>query len=106
MSNFTAIKKEFHKLSSKEQEALLRDMYTFSKDTRLFLEGKLLEGDTVAREFIREMERETIDKIYHRSTPVTPNGRVINSIISKARKASASVHTLMEHLNNSHTVDL
>lgn len=95
MSNFTAVKREFHKLSSKEQEALLRDMYTFSKDTRLFLEGKLLEGDAAAQAFIRDMERETIGKIYRHGMPDVPKVAMVNSILSKAQKSDIGLNAMM-----------
>jgi hypothetical protein len=95
MSHFSSIKKEFFKLSAKEQEAVLRDLYQFSNDNKRLLEGKLLDGDIPAKEFIRQMEKETIAKVYKRGTPQTPNGKVVNSIISKAQKSNVGLHTMM-----------
>ena len=94
MANFLQIRKRFEILTSEAQVALLKDLYNFSKDTRLFLEARLLGGDAW-RTYLNEIERETIDKVYKSGIPGTPNGRIINSIIARARKAGAGLDTLM-----------
>lgn len=96
MANFTAVKNQFHNLSVKEQGLLLKDLYEFSKDVRLFLEGRLLGGDSVANEYIAQMEREAVGKVYREGIPGTPNGRIVNSIIGKAKKSYVGIRTMME----------
>lgn len=97
MANFLQIKKQFHNLSESERDSLLKSIYNFSRETHLLLEGLLLGNDTVAEEFIRQMERETIRKVYKRSgIPGTPNGRTINSIVTCARKSHVNLQTMME----------
>lgn len=96
MANFLQIKKQFHNLSISEQDALLKNIYNFSRETQLLLEGLLLGNAMVAEEFIRQMKRETIGKVYRSGTPGTPNGRTINTIIVRARKSHVNLQTMME----------
>jgi len=95
MAKFLKIRKHFEILSPDARAALLKDLYNFSKDTRLFLEARLLGGDALQK-YLDDMERETVGKVYRSGIPGTPNGRVIISIITRARKAGAGLHTLME----------
>ncbi|OGG73231.1 hypothetical protein A3A38_02460 [Candidatus Kaiserbacteria bacterium RIFCSPLOWO2_01_FULL_53_17] len=95
MGNFLQIRKHFEILPHDAQAALLKDLYNFSKDTRLFLEARLCGGDAWQK-YLDDMERETIGKVYKSGIPGTPNGRNITSIITRARKAGAGLHTLME----------
>ncbi len=95
MNNFNKIRKCFEGLGFDAQIALLKDLYLFSKDTRLFLEARLLGGDSWQK-YLDEMERETIGKVYKSGIPGTPNGRIITSIVTRARKVGAGLHTLME----------
>jgi hypothetical protein len=46
--------------------------------------------------FLKRMSRETIDKIYRKGTPQTPNGRAINQTTINARKAGVSPNTLLD----------
>lgn len=94
MSDLRRIQEKFNQLSASEKEALLKDVYLFSKDTKLFLEGRLLGTGGV--EFIRRMEKETITKVYRKGMPSTPNGRIVNSIIQKARKSGVDTATMLE----------
>ena len=95
MATFLKIRKHFEILSPDAQVALLKDLYNFSKDTRLFLEARLCGGDAWQK-YLDDMERETIGKVYKSGIPGTPNGRIITSIITRARKAGAGLHTLLE----------
>lgn len=94
MSDFRRIQEKFNKLSASEKEALLKDAYLFSKDTKLFLEGRL--PGTGGAEFIRRMEKETIGKVYRKGTPGTPNGRIVNLIIARARKSNVNTMIMLE----------
>jgi len=93
--NFKKIKEKFNELSPRGKEKLLKEVYDFSKDTRLFLENKLLGGyDNI---FIGQMEKETIDNIYIAGMPSEDiNGRRVNEIIRKAKKSGVSVWTIMK----------
>ncbi|EKD56925.1 MAG: hypothetical protein ACD_58C00042G0002 [uncultured bacterium] len=95
MSNFREIKEKFSKLPKTEQEKMLGDIYNFSADMKLFLENRFNKGKH-DQEFIRRMKRETVDKVYKDGIPSEPNGKIINSIISKAKKSQVSSETLME----------
>jgi hypothetical protein len=94
MTPLSAIKKQFRNLSLREQEDLLKDIYGFSKDTQLFLKNRLLGNASAADEYIKQMEKETISKIY-RSTPRVPDGRKVSAIIAKAKKSHVDIHVLM-----------
>ena len=72
----------------------LQDIYNFSKDTKLFLENRLLGGNDDV--FIKAIEKETVGKIYRKGLPDTPNGTKVNSIISKAKKSGVSIETLIK----------
>ncbi|HEY4479558.1 MAG TPA: hypothetical protein VI981_04365 [Candidatus Paceibacterota bacterium] len=95
MTSFSTIKKQFRDLSLGGQDELLKDLYMFSKDVRLFLENRLLRGTTATDEYVRQMERETIKKVYRTGTPGIPNGKTVNSIIAKAKKSHVDIHALM-----------
>ncbi|MBI5787325.1 MAG: hypothetical protein HZA78_00520 [Candidatus Schekmanbacteria bacterium] len=98
MASFKEIKEKFDQLSPQGKEDLFKEIYSFSKEMKLFLENRLLGGkDDV---FITAMEKETIGKVYKKGIPGTPNGKVVNSIIAKARKSLVSTWTLikLEHL--------
>ncbi len=94
MKNFKKIKGKFNQLSQKEKDNFLQDIYNFSKDTKLFLENRLLGGNDNV--FIEAMEKETIGKVYKAGVPGTPNGVKVNSIISKAKKSGVGIGALME----------
>lgn len=87
--------KEFHDLPQAGQDALLKDLYNFSSETRLLITNRLA-GQADFSKLIRKMERETIGKVYRRGIPGTPNGRSVNAIISAAKKARAPYTVLME----------
>jgi len=93
-SRFQEIKQKFNELSQKRRDELLRDIYKFSNDTRLFLENRLL-GGSLGDDFVKQMERETITKVY-KMPPGDINGRVVDSIISKAKKSGVNIWTIMK----------
>lgn len=94
-SDLRLILKEFHSLPKFGQDSLLKDMYNFSDETRLLMTNRLI-GQADFSDLVRKMERETAGKIYRKGVPGTPNGRIVNSIISSARKSRAPVEVLME----------
>ena len=84
----------FRELSEEQQSSLIHDLYNYSKDIKLFLESRLgLQADTEG--LVSEMEKETIGKVYRKGTPGTPNGKKVNEIISKAKRARVGVWTLL-----------
>ena len=94
MKNFKKIKKKFNELPQQEKDNFLKDIYNFSKDTKLFLENRLLGGNDDV--FIKAMEKETIDKVYKGGPPSVPNGVKVNSIIVKAKKSGVGIGALMK----------
>lgn len=94
MSKYKAIKEKFNQLPPDKKETLLKDIYYFSKDMQMFLEGRLL-GE-IRKEFVEQMKKETIGKVYKKGIPGTPNGRVINSIILKAKKSNVDIRVLLK----------
>lgn len=92
---FRQVVKAFFNLPKKQQEDFLRDLYGYSPDIKIFVESKLgLQADF--QKYLTEMHRETIDKIYRKGTPGTPNGKVVNSIITKAQKAQVPLDIMLE----------
>ena len=94
MSKFKEIKEKFSTLNNLQKESFLKEVYDFSKDTRLFLETRFTNSNT-GEEFLKSMKRETIDKVYKRP-PGTPNGKTVNNIILKAKKSGVNIQTLLE----------
>lgn len=92
MATFKQIKVQFNKLSAKKQELLLEKIWNYSRDMRLFLCGQLI-SDTTEKVFIEQMEKATYGKIDRKGAPGMPNGKVINSIITKAKKSNVSIET-------------
>lgn len=93
--NLKLILKEFHSLPRFGQDSLLKDLYNFSDETRLLITNRLM-GQADFSDLIRKMERETIGKVYRKGIPGTPNGRVVNSVISSAKKSRAPVKVVLE----------
>lgn len=93
---FLNIKKRFRELTPQDQEKLLGDVYAFSEDVRLFMENRLCGSTKMYAEYIRQMERETINKVYRKGTPSVPNGKTVNAIIAKAKKSHVDIYTLIE----------
>lgn len=92
---FRQVLKTFSNLSPRQQEDFLRDIYNYSPDIKIFVESKLgLQTDF--QKYLAEMHRETVGKIYRKGMPGTPNGKVVNSIITKAQKAQAPLDILLE----------
>lgn len=87
--------KNFYAMPRKKQEELLTQLYSYSKDIKLFMDSRLgLSADTDS--LVLEMERETIGKVYRKGTPATPNGKTVNAIIAKAQKAGVGFETMLE----------
>jgi len=97
MSTFKQVKNAFNKLSEDKKEKLLQDIYDFSKDMKIFLESRLLENTDSGKEFVNQMQKETLDKVFKRKgEPGTPDGRKVNSIISKAKKSKVDIEIIIE----------
>lgn len=95
MPNFSKVISSFRGLSTKQQEDLLSEIYSYSEDLKTFLESKLgLETDFDF--LVLQMEKETIGKVYKKPTPQIPNGKTINGIIVKAQKAGAPVDVILK----------
>lgn len=94
-SHFLDLKKAFHALDVKGQAQVLRELYDFSKDVQAFLESRLLHA-VDSEELINAMKKETIDKVFHRPMPKTPDGRNVRAIITRAKKLGAGQRTRME----------
>lgn len=94
-TKISAIKKSFHSLGRVSQDRLLSEIYSFSKEIRNLLESRLLHRVDESA-LIKEMEKETLDKVFHSPEPRLPNGKKVNSIIAKAKKLNASGGTIMD----------
>lgn len=95
MPTYKDIKTLFRALSEDDKEKLFREIYDYSKDMKVFLEGALL-GQSNGEAFLFEMEKETIGKVYRRGEPKTPNGKIVQFIIARAKKARVSKEIAME----------
>lgn len=96
MPTLKDIKAAFQALSENKKEELIRDVYEYSKEMKLFLESRLL-GQENGEAFILEMEKETIGKVYRqRGNPQTPNGKTVQLIIARAKKERVSAGVMLE----------
>jgi hypothetical protein len=93
MTSFKKIKDKFNQLPQQEKDNFLHDLYNFSKDTKLFMENRLLGGNDDV--FIKAMEKETIGRVFKKGMPGTPNGVKVNRIIAKAKKSGVGINALM-----------
>ena len=93
MANLREIKKAFFELSVKEQESILKEIYSFSKDIKEFLNLRLLNDG-------EELYIEKIIKATESSTPAgspkTIKVTQVNSILNKAKKSKVKKDTLCE----------
>lgn len=92
----TGVKEKFHQLTKEKQNELLRDLYKMSPDTKTFLESRLLGIASNQQQYVKEMERETVGKIYRKGEPGDISGRMVNSIVSRARKAEVDIDTMLK----------
>jgi hypothetical protein len=93
MATLKDIKKEFFSLSEKEQEQIIKEIYSFSKDMKSFLDMRLTGSG----------EEKYIKEITKASESCTPKGypkeikvRTVNSIFTKAKKSKVGDKTLCE----------
>ncbi len=85
----------FFSLPRDRQQQVLKSLYNFSTEAKTLLATSLgFEEDPQI--FVDEMRRETIDRVYRRGSTKLPNGRVINQILTNAKKAGASFNTLLD----------
>ena len=92
-SRLKEIKKKFFTLNEREQSALLSEIYRFSKETKVFLENRLLGADV--KVYLDELEKLTYDR-FAVIPPKWIDARKVNAIISSAKKAKVGQEQLME----------
>ena len=84
MANLREIKKAFFELSDKEQESILKEIYSFSKDIKEFLNVRLLnDGEELYIEKIRKATESSTPMGLPKTIKVTQ----VNSILNKAKKS-------------------
>ena len=93
MANLREIKKAFFELSDKEQESILKEIYSFSKDIKEFLNVRLLnDGEELYIEKIRKATESSTPTGLPKTIKVTQ----VNSILNKAKKSKVKKDTLCE----------
>jgi len=93
MANLREIKKAFFELSDKEQESILKEIYSFSKDIKEFLNVRLLnDGEELYIEKIRKATESSTFTGMPKAIKVTQ----VNSILNKAKKSKVKKDTLCE----------
>jgi len=93
MANLREIKKAFFELSDKEQETILKEIYSFSKDIKEFLNVRLLnDGEELYIEKIRKASESSTPTGLPKTIKVTQ----VNSILNKAKKSKVEKDTLCE----------
>jgi len=93
MATYTNIKKAFFALSPKEQEAMFKEIYGFSKDMKSFLDIRLV-GDG-EEEYIKQIKKAS-ESVTSKGTPKTIQVQKVNAILTKAKKSKVSKKTLCE----------
>jgi len=93
MANLREIKKAFFELSDKEQESILKEIYSFSKDIKEFLNVRLLND---GEELYIEKIRKATDSSTPTGLPKTIKVTQVNSILNKAKKSKVKKDTLCE----------
>ena len=93
MATLRDIKKKFFSLSTKDQENILKEIYGFSKDMKVFLNVRLL-GDGEEK-FIEQIKKAT------ESATLTGMPKIIkvvsvNNILNKAKKSNVKKETLCD----------
>ncbi len=93
MATIKDIRESFFALTKKEQEAMLKDIYSYSKDVKEFLNMRLLGADGGSfLEQIRKVTQSSTKTGMPKIIKVTS----VNSVISKAKKAKVSKDILCE----------
>lgn len=93
--SFSKLSTIFFSLAKDKQEQIVKRLYDFSTETRTLLTTSLgLKEDPQI--FIDKLKRETIDRVYRRGSPKLPNGRMVNQLLTHAKKAGVSFNTLLE----------
>lgn len=93
MATLREIKKAFFALSQKEQEAMIKEIYGFSKDVKEFLNIRLL--DDGEEQYIQQISKATESQT-PKGYPKEISVREVNAILSKAKKSKVSDKTLYE----------
>lgn len=93
-SSFSKLSAIFFSLPKDKQQKILKRLYDFSTETKTLFSASLgfQEDPTI---FVNRMRRETIDKVYRRGDPKEPNGKIVNQILSNAKRAGVSLDTLL-----------
>lgn len=93
MATLKNIKKEFFALSQKEQEQVIKEIYGFSKDMKSFLDMRLTGSGE--EKYIKEISKAT-ESCTPKGYPKEISVRMVNSILTKAKKSKVSDKTLCE----------
>ena len=93
MATLKEIKNKFFSSSKKEQEAIIKELYSFSKDVKDFMNVRLLQ----------EGEEKFVQEVLSAANAMSTAGRPksikvtkVNAIFSKAKKSRASKETLRD----------
>lgn len=93
--SFSKLSTIFFSLPKDKQRQILKRLYDFSTETKTLFSTSLgFQEDTAL--FINRMQRETIDKVYRKGIPKEPNGKIINQILTNAKKAGVSFNTMLD----------
>lgn len=92
--SFSKLSTIFFSQSRDKQQLILKRLYDFSAETKTLLATSLgfQEDPTI---FTDRMQKETIGKVYRKGIPKEPNGKIINQILTNAKKAGVSFETLL-----------
>ena len=91
LASLKEIKKSFFSLSQKEQENILKEIYSFSKDVKEFMNVRLLgDGEEI---FIEQMKKVTQSSTPS-GTPKMIKVANVNSVLNKAKKSKVNEETL------------
>ncbi len=93
MATLREIREKFFSLSKKEQETILKEIYSFSKDIKEFMNVRLLkDGED---KFIEEIKKAT-ESSTSTGRPKIIKVTKVNSILSKAKKSKVAKETLCD----------
>jgi len=87
MATLREIKKEFFALSQKEQEQIIKEIYSFSKDMKSFLDMRLTGSG--GEKYIKEITKAT-ESCTPKGYPKNIQVKTVNSILTKAKKSKVS----------------
>ena len=93
MATLREIKKAFFELPPKEQEQIIKEIYGFSKDVKIFMNMRLL-GDG-EEQFIKQITK-ACESETPKGSPKMIKVTAVNAILTKAKKSKVSKETLCD----------